>query len=107
MAYEQNTDRVLKSVETAKAEAGEKLSELQREAGEVKRSVVDATNELAGQVNAKLKEAGVDTEVLASAAKEQVTELQRLIGDELRARPVRALGIAAAVGFVFGILTVR
>lgn len=107
MAYEQGKDRVLKSVESAKAEAGEKLSELQRDASELKRSVSDATSELAGQVNTKLKEAGVDTEVLATAAKEQMTELQRLVGEELKARPMRALGIAAAVGFVFGILTIR
>ena len=107
MAYEQSKDRVLKSVENAKAEAGEKLSDLQRDADDLRRSVADATSELAGQVNTKLKEVGVDTEVLATAAKDQVTELQRLVGEELKARPMRALGIAAAVGFVFSILTVR
>lgn len=108
MAYEQsNKDRIFKSVEAAKDSAAETLTDLQRDAGDLKRTVADATSEIAGQVNSKLKDVGVDTDVLASAAKEQVTELQRLIGDELRARPMRALGIAAAVGFAFGVLTLR
>jgi len=50
----------------------------------------------------RLKEFGVDTDVMAEAPTERVSELQRLIMDEVRERPLRALGWAAAAGVVFG-----
>lgn len=49
-----------------------------------------------------LKAYGVDTDVMAEAATERVSELQQMIMDEVRARPLRALGWAAAAGVVFG-----
>jgi hypothetical protein len=59
----------------------------------------DASN--AG-VAANLKSIGVDTGQLTAAASEQASELQRLLIDEVRARPLRALGWAAAAGVIFG-----
>jgi len=50
----------------------------------------------------RLKDYGVDTNVMADAAADRVSELQRLIIEEVRERPLRALGWAAAVGVVFG-----
>ncbi|AZO82009.1 MULTISPECIES: hypothetical protein [unclassified Bosea (in: a-proteobacteria)] len=55
-----------------------------------------------GQTADRLKAYGVDTDVMAEAATERVSELQQLIMDEVRARPLRALGWAAAAGVVFG-----
>lgn len=49
-----------------------------------------------------LKAYGVDTDVMTEAATERVSDLQQAIVDEVRARPLRALGWAAAAGFVFG-----
>lgn len=107
MSYSDNRERVARSVEAAKQEANEAVRNIadkaSREAGDLKRAVADA----AGEVNTRLKDVGVDTDVMVSAAKEQVSELQRLVSDELRARPMRALGIAAAVGFIFGIMSTR
>ncbi len=60
-----------------------------------------------GSVTDKLKSVGVDTEVMANTAKEQASELQRLVNDEMRAHPMRTLGIAAAVGLFVGLLTAR
>ncbi|RXT43089.1 hypothetical protein B6S44_28925 [Bosea sp. Tri-44] len=55
-----------------------------------------------GHTADRLKAYGVDTDVMAEAATERVSELQQLIMDEVRARPLRALAWAAAAGVVFG-----
>lgn len=44
---------------------------------------------------------------MATAARDQASELQRMLGDELKAHPMRALGIAAAVGVFVGLMTAR
>ncbi len=59
------------------------------------------------EVSDKLKSVGVDTDQMVDAAKEQVSELQRILMDEMRARPMRALGVAAAVGMFVGLMTAR
>ncbi len=66
-----------------------------------------SASEMAQNVSQKLKSVGVDTDVMVGAAKDQVSELQRLIGQELQHRPYRALGIAAAVGAFVGLLMSR
>jgi len=68
--------------------------------GEVGRGRASLENEATTQ---RLKNYGVDTEVMAEAATERVSELQQMIMDEVRARPLRALGWAAAAGVVFGV----
>lgn len=55
----------------------------------------------------RLKEYGVDTDVMVDAATQRVSELQQMIMDEVRARPLRALGWAAAAGVVFGFWAAR
>lgn len=58
-------------------------------------------------VTTRLKSVGVDTDQMVTAAKDQATELQRMLGEELRTHPMRTLGIAAAVGVFVGLLTAR
>lgn len=70
-------------------------------------SVVDGALKLKDDVSVKLKSVGVDTDAMVDAAKEQVSELQRILMDEMRARPMRALGVAAAVGLFVGLMTAR
>jgi len=60
-----------------------------------------------GSATQHLKEYGVDTDVMTERATERVTELQQLIMDEVRARPLRALGWAAAAGVIFGFWAAR
>lgn len=55
----------------------------------------------------KLKSVGVDTDQMASAAKDQASELQRMLTAEIQAHPMRTLGIAAAIGVFVGLLTAR
>lgn len=86
----------MERVERAEREARSRGDDLHRSA-----------SDMAENVSAKLKNVGVDTDVMAQAAHDQMTELQRLLADELRARPFRALGVAAAVGFVFALMTTR
>lgn len=64
-------------------------------------------DDLAETVTTKLKTVGVDTDVMATAAKEHASELQRMIGDEMQRHPVRALGIAAAIGVFVGLMTAK
>lgn len=52
--------------------------------------------------NSQLRRYGVDTDQIAEAATERVSELQELIIDEIRSRPVRALCWAAAAGVIVG-----
>jgi ElaB/YqjD/DUF883 family membrane-anchored ribosome-binding protein len=70
-------------------------------------NVVDSALKLKDDVSGKLKSVGVDTDVMVDAAKEQVSDLQRLLMEEMRARPMRALGVAAAVGLFVGLMTAR
>ncbi len=55
------------------------------------------------QAATAMKSVGIDTEVMADAAKEKASELQEMIATEVRRHPYRAVAIAAAVGFVFGV----
>ena len=66
-----------------------------------------SASDMAQNVSQKLKSVGVDTDVMVGAAKEHVSDLQRLIGQELQHRPYRALGIAAAVGAFVGLMMSR
>jgi hypothetical protein len=61
-------------------------------------------NEKEGEssVAANLKSMGVDTNQMAVAAGERVGELQEMLESEIRARPMRALGWAIAIGVVVG-----
>jgi ElaB/YqjD/DUF883 family membrane-anchored ribosome-binding protein len=55
--------------------------------------------DFANAANQQLKAAGVDTQVMASRA----GDLGKMIKDEIAARPWQAVGIAAAVGFIYGL----
>lgn len=54
-----------------------------------------------------LKEFGIDTDRMSEAAHERVGDLQQMLIDEVRARPLRALGWAAAAGLVLGLMSAR
>jgi ElaB/YqjD/DUF883 family membrane-anchored ribosome-binding protein len=86
------------------AAAGEKIA---RGAAEAGRTVADEAGEAAANVQEKLKAVGVDTDVMMNAARDQAGELQKLIADELKTRPLRALGFAAAAGLIVGYLSTR
>jgi ElaB/YqjD/DUF883 family membrane-anchored ribosome-binding protein len=80
---------------------------LEKEASQMGDAVTRSASDLANGVADKLKNVGVDTDVMVNAAKDQASELQRMIGEELRARPMRALGVAAVLGVFVGLMTAR
>ena len=70
--------------------------------------VVSATaQDAAASVSDRLKSVGVDTDALSSAAKENASQLQQYVMNEMRSRPMRALAVAAAVGLLAGLVTAR
>lgn len=79
-------------------------------AADLKKAVNDAVSEageLASDASKKLKAVGIDTDVMVSAAKDQAGEWQKLLAEELKTRPMRALGLAAAAGLIVGYLSRR
>ena len=106
-----NTRRAMDKAEAIKddvvsrVKSGVKTAE--QDASELGESIARNASDIAENVSSKLKTVGVDTDVMTNLAKEQASELQRMIGDELRAHPMRSLGIAAAVGVFVGLLTTR
>lgn len=59
------------------------------------------------EIAASLKEFGIDTGRMAEAANEHVSDLQQMMIDEVRARPLQALCWAATAGLVVGLLWAR
>lgn len=125
MATMPKKETVLKSVETMREEAMQRASAaldaaqretaeiqdaIERTASKIERTAADMAgraSDVAGRLNGKLKSAGVDTDVMLDAAKGQANVLQQAIAKELRTRPMRALGVAAALGLVVGLLSAR
>ena len=95
------------SYSTSKARLSDSVESMKNDAADVQDTVTRSATELADTMSTKLKSVGVDTDAMVNAAKDKSTELQRLIADELHERPMRALGIAAAVGLFVGLLSTR
>jgi ElaB/YqjD/DUF883 family membrane-anchored ribosome-binding protein len=76
-----------------------------RDASDMADNAKRNAGEFADSVSSKLKTVGVDTDVMVSAAKDQVTGFQRMVEEELQTHPMRSLGIAAAVGLFFGMMS--
>jgi ElaB/YqjD/DUF883 family membrane-anchored ribosome-binding protein len=76
-----------------------------RDASDMADSVKRNAGEFADTVSTRLKTVGVDTDVMVNAAKDQVTGFQKMVEEELQAHPMRSLGIAAAVGLFFGMMS--
>lgn len=84
--------------------SGEPLAD---ETDEIEASLARGAEDLAATVSSKLKAVGVDTDRMVDVAREQAGDLQDLIAREIRERPLRALGLAAAVGLFVGFLSAR
>jgi ElaB/YqjD/DUF883 family membrane-anchored ribosome-binding protein len=106
-----NDDTVAETVRSTAEDVAERAGELREKvtagAADMGRTVADEAGELAAGVQERLKAVGVDTDVMLGAAKDQAGELQRLVADELKTRPLRALGLAAAAGLIVGYLSAR
>ncbi len=101
----------VKAMEDAAEAVAAKTSEMTKTVKHDMNAMGDALSDGAGEavatVTDKLKSVGVDTDAMTSAAKEQASELQKMLAEELRTRPLRALGVAAAIGVFVGLMTAR
>lgn len=98
---------VNKRAAAAKAEVEDAVERAAAAGAAARDAAVEGAETAAANIAAKLKAAGIDTNVMAETAKGQASELQRLLAEELRTRPLRSLGIAAAVGLIVGLMTAR
>lgn len=78
-----------------------------RQASALEDTLARSAEDIAATVTERLRSVGVDTDKMANLAREQASDLQQLIEDEIRERPLRALGLAAAVGLFIGYLSAR
>ncbi len=62
---------------------------------------------VAGKVQTKISEAGVEANQIAASAKDQANDLTAALINEIKARPVRAVLAAAVAGLVVGVLASR
>lgn len=100
-------DEAAAAGDNAAAEARRVSATARREAGAVEDSLSRGAEDLVATVGERLRSAGVDTDRMVEVAREQATDLQHLIEEEIRERPLRALGLAAAVGLFVGFLSAR
>jgi ElaB/YqjD/DUF883 family membrane-anchored ribosome-binding protein len=86
------TDTMFKAVDSAREQLTDSASKIgtvaMKEAGKLKDAVADSAVDLAGSAT--------------TAAKEQAGELQKLILREIQDRPLRAIGVALAIGLFLG-----
>jgi ElaB/YqjD/DUF883 family membrane-anchored ribosome-binding protein len=93
--------------EDVAAEARRAGARAKRQASALEETLTRSAEDIAATVSERLRAVGVDTDRMADVAREQASELQKLIEDEIRERPLRALGLAAAVGLFVGYLSAR
>jgi len=103
----QAKDEAVAAGDHVATEARRVAASAKREAGAIEDSLSRGAEDLVATVGERLRSAGVDTDRMVEVAKEQATDLQRLIEEEIRERPLRALGLAAAVGLFVGFLSAR
>lgn len=111
MNMETNPSKILKDAKATQEDVIDRtkdvLDSVQRDAAAVTKVVQRSAADIAAEVTKKLREAGVDTDQIIVTAREQADHVQRRITDEIRERPLRALGFAALAGVVFGLVTAR
>ena len=94
-------------VEEVKTQARRTGARVRSQAAEVQDTLTQGADDIAATVSEKLRAVGVDADRMVDVAREQVSELQQLVEDEIRERPLRALGIAAMVGLFVGYMSAR
>lgn len=99
--------RAGEATEAAAETVADEAGTAKREASLAKDQLVRGAEDFVATVGETLKSVGVDTDRMADVAREQATDLQQLIVKEIQERPLRALGVAAAVGLFVGFLAAR
>jgi ElaB/YqjD/DUF883 family membrane-anchored ribosome-binding protein len=86
------TDSMLKAVDAAREQVTDSASKIgsvaMKEAGKIRSAVADGAADVADSA--------------VAAAKDRASDWQQLLTKEISERPLRTLGVAAAIGFLFG-----
>ena len=100
-----------KDLHQAGKQASDRMNEMGvavgRDAEAFRNSVARSASDLMDSVNARLRSIGVDPDALGNVARDQAGELQKYVEGEIRHRPLRAVGVALALGAVVGFLSAR
>lgn len=111
MAQNNRTQKVIDSVDDASSSARENMSntasDVRENVSEMGATISRTTQDALSNVSQRMRDVGVDPDVMADKARKQASKLQEAMEEELRERPVRTLAIAAAVGLVVGMMTTR
>jgi hypothetical protein len=78
-----------------------------RERDDAAGSIAEEARDLARNASDKLMAAGIDADGAIGMAEDRIDDLQGMVLDEIRKRPLRAIGWAVAAGFVLGIMSAR
>jgi ElaB/YqjD/DUF883 family membrane-anchored ribosome-binding protein len=81
--------------------------EARRDVDAFRDSVARSASDLMDSMNARLRAAGVDTDASGEAARSQAGEMQAYVEREVRQHPLRAVGVALALGALVGFLSAR
>lgn len=100
-------DHIESGVEEVKAEAKRAGTQAKGQASALEDTLVRSAEDMVATVSDRLRSVGVDADRMVDVAKEQASELQQMIEDEIRDRPLRVLGLAAAVGLFVGYISAR
>lgn len=100
-------DEIAEGAEDVVARARTTGRRVRAEAEEIGDDLARGADDLVETVSNKLRSAGIDPDRMADAAREQASDLQELLMREVQERPLRALGLAAAVGLFVGFLSAR
>lgn len=69
--------------------------------------IAEGARNTVSEMSGKLKSVGIDADGAIELAGDKAADLQDMLMKEIRQRPLRALGWAAAAGFVLGIMSAR
>jgi len=106
-AAKRTKEEIDAGIEDVAAEAKRVGESAKRQASAMEDTIARGAEDIAATVSERLRSVGVDADRMVDVAREQASELQQLIEDEIRDRPLRALGLAAAVGLFVGYLSAR
>jgi ElaB/YqjD/DUF883 family membrane-anchored ribosome-binding protein len=89
------------------SDAVDVMADVGRKASAARDIAADAAADVAQDLSARLKTVGIDTDVMAAAARDRASGLGQIVSDEMQGHPLRTLGLAAAAGLVLGFLSSR
>ena len=100
-------DAASNGVASARAAADDVSKSVQSGAQNIGDAIARSSSDIADKVNGKLKQVGLDAEPLVSAARDRTNDMRSALIDEIKARPLQAVMVAALAGLFVGVVTSR